>query len=474
MRKFLDIIGNRIVYACVLIVTLLLDTILIVHDYTGPLLKLFILWGAVIIAIDFFRGRNLWHTKNLKWLILFCAAYAVTTVLNRQSHFGDNVKTLAYMFVFFIVLYGHNSNISMDMWKKQVRVLSLVYVWATALLSTVCLLTYVFSINMQIEANDGYMYVGMCENRLWGVYNPNAGACIEVIAIFLSVGLLMTLKKRHIYKKVLLTINIIIQYICMLLTGSRTSLYAFIICSGAFCFFMLSKKNKRFSLKRAKGWAVNICISILVMGTIYSIGIPVKGAMAYVPKMVDVEIPGLNGAADKEKTSAKKKKNKVDLTRMEELEDRGGGLLTGRTYIWNAGLTALKQAPVFGLSKNATYDYAKEYIGDPQWLEHLKVSLHNVYITVLVASGGIGFVLFLIFIFLNVIPMLKTAITCQNQREYDLFIICMIIVGGLLIIECFEARIIYRTEVFNPLFWTICGFAYNYVEIIRKQEMIDG
>lgn len=173
----------------------------------------------------------------------------------------------------------------------------------------------------------------------------------------------------------------------MLLTGSRTSLYAFIICSGAFCFFMLSKKNKRFSLKRAKGWAVNICISILVMGTIYSIGIPVKGAMAYVPKMVDVEIPGLNGAADKEKTSAKKKKNKVDLTRMEELEDRGGGLLTGRTYIWNAGLTALKQAPVFGLSKNATYDYAKEYIGDPQWLEHLKVSLHNVYITVLVARA---------------------------------------------------------------------------------------
>lgn len=82
--------------------------------------------------------------------------------------------------------------------------------------------------------------------------------------------------------------------------------------------------------------------------------------------------------------------------------------------------------------------------------------------------------LFLIFIFLNVIPMLKRQLPVKIQREYDLFIICMIIVGGLLIIECFEARIIYRTEVFNPLFWTICGFAYNYVEIIRKQEMIDG
>lgn len=475
MKKLLDIVGNRIVYACVLIVTLLLDTILIVHDYTGPFLKAFIVWGVVIIAVDFFRGKYLWRTKQLKWLIMFCIAYAITTVLNRESHFGDNIKTLAYMIVFFIILYGHNRETSIDMWKKQVRIVSLVYVWATAVLSSICLLTYIFSINMQIEANDGYMYVGMCENRLWGVYNPNAGACIAVIAIFLTLGLLMTLKKCQIYKKALLILNIIIQYVCMLLTGSRTSLYAFIICIGVLAFFLFSKKYKRFSLKTVKGWALNILVSVLVMGAVYGIGTPVKAAMTYVPEIVDVKVPELNTKKENKKTNtSKKKKKKVDLTRMEEIEDRDGGLLTGRTYIWNAGLTALKQAPVFGLSKNATYDYAKEYIRDSQWLEHLRVSLHNVYITVLVASGGIGFILFLIFIVLNIFPMLKTAITCQERAEYNLFLVCMIVVGCLLIIECFEARIIYRTEVFNPLFWTICGFAYNYVEIVRKREMIDG
>lgn len=475
MRKVLDIAGNRIIYACVLIVTLLLDTILAVHDYTGPLLKLFIIWGVIIIGIDFLREKNLWRTKQIKWLVLFCIAYAITTFLNRQSHFGDNIKTLAYMIVFFIVLYGHSSHTDMDLWKKQVRTVSMVYVWATAILSALCLATYVFSINIQIKANDGYMHIGMYDNRLWGFYNPNAGACIDVIAIFLSIGLLMTLKKSRVYKKILLGLNIVIQYICLLLTSSRTSLYAFIICIGAFCFFMLSRKFEKLSLKTYRGWILSFLVSVLIMGGLYAVGTPVKIAMSYVPGAVNVELPEfITEQMNNKKTATTKKKKKVNLTRVEELEDRDGGLLTGRTYIWKAGLTALKQSPVFGLSKEATYDYAKGYIEDAQWLEHMEASLHNVYITTLVASGIVGFGIFIIFIILNIFPMIKVAFKCQNYSNYSLFIICMLIVGGLLVIECFEARIIYRTEVFNPLFWTICGFAYNYVEIIRKQEMIDG
>ena len=371
MRKVLDIVENRIVFACVLIVTLLLDTILAVHDYTGPILKLFIVWGIVIIVIDFFRERNLWHTKQLKWLVLFCIAYAITTFLNRQSHFGDNIKTLAYMIVFFVVLYGHNSDTGMDLWKKQVRTVSIVYVWATAILSALCLVTYVFSINIQIKANDGYMHIGMYDNRLWGFYNPNAGACIDMIAIFLSIGLLMTLKKNRIYKKVLLGLNILVQYICLLLTSSRTSLYAFIMCMGAFGFFMLGKKLEKFSLRTYKRWILSLMASVLIMGALYVIGTPVKTAMSYVPGAVNVELPEFITEHMNKKTTTKNKKKKVNLTRLEELEDRDGGLLTGRTYIWKAGLNALKQSPVFGVSKDATYDYAKEYIEDGQWLEHM-------------------------------------------------------------------------------------------------------
>ena len=70
-------------------------------------------------------------------------------------------------------------------------------------------------------------------------------------------------------------------------------------------------------MNTVKGWALNIFVSVLVMGAMYSIGTPVKEAMAYVPEAVNVEIPGLNAKNENKKTNTSKKK-KVDLTRMEE------------------------------------------------------------------------------------------------------------------------------------------------------------
>ena len=66
IRKIGNVFGSRVLFICVLMVTLLLDTILLVHDYTGPLIKLFLIWGAFVILWDVVNGHRLWNNKPIR------------------------------------------------------------------------------------------------------------------------------------------------------------------------------------------------------------------------------------------------------------------------------------------------------------------------------------------------------------------------------------------------------------------------
>ena len=461
IKKTGNLLGNRLLFICVLMVTLLFDTILLVHDYTGPLIKVFLVWGAFVILWNVFNGEKLWRTKPMLWLVLFSAFYAVTSIVTDRAYLVENIKTLAYMVVFFAILYGHDSHKSFEAWKKELKTIMKVFVGVTAVLGVVCLATFLFSIEGSIVTNHGTMYIGMCENRLWGLYNPNAGGAINLISIIFAMGLFLNVSEKR--SKILLGIHMGIQYACLLLTGSRTALYAFILCIGMYVFFMANAKNERFSVRTIKGFVLNSVLTLVTMLLLLGAGNVVKSGLSYVPPAIGrvmtaagIDIMGVNDS------------NRVELTRKEVLENREGGLLTGRMYLWKAGLSALKESPILGISKEATYDYAKEYIEDEQWLEHMEASLHNVYITVLVASGVIGLILFMLFLIHNVWGIFKTGFRKEPFDGYELFGICAVFVLGMLIIECTEARILYRTEVFNVMFWTICGYAYTYVEITGK------
>ena len=122
------------------------------------------------------------------------------------------------------------------------------------------------------------------------------------------------------------------------------------------------------------------------------------------------------------------------------------------------------------IHKNAIFDYAEEFVSEKQWRIALEVSLHNGYLTLLVASGIVGAVVFMIFLIWNIIPMIRSAFIQTKSKDYLLYIICLAITFSFLLVEFFEARILYRTEIFTAMFWIVCGFTYNYVEIVNNKK----
>ncbi len=445
----------------------LLNEIMSIHSYIGEFMKGFIVWGGIIIAANILEGvkekKRLQFNKYFSIIFLFILSYLVTIFINREQFLMENIKIWLYMIVLIFVLYGLKEQQNVNIWNCKLKRFFAFFLVCTFILSTICLLTYVFQINILIDEPDGYSHIGMYDNRLWGIYNPNVGSSLNALSIIISCGFLIEKKNKKI--TFFLIINLLLQYIHLLLTGSRTSFYTTIAGVALFGWFSGFRKIK--TVKRTI-----LCIGVALM--IFFSYNPVRNILSYLPIRVNsIEEVDNNTVNENKQEYETTSEGQVDLERLEKKENRSGGVLTGRTYIWSAGLQAWREHPLFGISKAATYEKASVYIEDPFWLPSLEASLHNIYITILVASGIVGLVFFMAFLIANIINYIKRVFREEKDYNFNMYITLLILLAIMLVTECMEGRIVYRTEVFNVLFWTLLGFASQFSMIKERDEMDD-
>ena len=152
---------------------------------------------------------------------------------------------------------------------------------------------------------------------------------------------------------------------------------------------------------------------------------------------------------------------RYDLTRIEKTEDRNEGFFNGRSDLWQAGLKAFVKAPIFGIGRENIYEKATENLHESRWAVNMRVGgLHNIYVTILVSSGIVGFLLMAIVAIGSAISIIKCLVKASSM---SIFMPCAAVITlYFYITEFVEARILYQVTIFNVLFWLILGFAYVY------------
>jgi hypothetical protein len=96
----------RFSFRCVFLAVTLMTAVPYLKWELEPYLKLFLLWGAVCVAADLYRGGKSLRDPSLWVLGIFCGAYAVSVFVNRSSNFSANLRNLLYMVIVFLVCYG--------------------------------------------------------------------------------------------------------------------------------------------------------------------------------------------------------------------------------------------------------------------------------------------------------------------------------------------------------------------------------
>ena len=130
---------------------------------------------------------------------------------------------------------------------------------------------------------------------------------------------------------------------------------------------------------------------------------------------------------------------------------------SGRTSLWDSAGKVINHHPIAGVG-NA--DMIQNVInarptGDLPGLEF--GGLHNIYIQIATVNGIISLTLFLLFILLAIIFIVKR-IDCLRKKEKMHMTIITSITIGVLAVNVFESTLIYGTSFISIIYWVYLGY----------------
>ncbi|MBE6062402.1 MAG: O-antigen ligase family protein [Clostridium butyricum] len=133
---------------------------------------------------------------------------------------------------------------------------------------------------------------------------------------------------------------------------------------------------------------------------------------------------------------------------------------SGRTSLWNSAEEVIKYHPISGVGNT---DMVSSVInvkpnGDLPGL--MTGGLHNIYIQIATVNGIIALILFLIFILLSLIFIVKK-IDCLRKKEKMHITIIISMIVGILAVNIFESTLIYGTSFISIIFWIYLGYVIS-------------
>ena len=477
---------NSIVFMtkCILLVMGLLTAIPLVNHVARDMYKLCCVWCFLLIVYFMVKRRkNYWKIEYVL-LFLFCGFYLLTIILGTRQHLINEIAILGYTGILFFSMTYCDRKQTQEQVKRELTIMAWIFVGITFLFSLAGLLMFLFSYSGELLYDGGSYIYGMWENRLWGLYNPNTGSTINYISIILSVLIF----KKNLWKKIFLAINIIIQTLCFILTQSRGGWVCIIV--YLFLYWMFVKEYKYQIKKVWKQWCYKIVIWGVICVLVVTGSSVMKKGLSNIPVMIEkMQIVGenkvteieeslqesiSNGSSEvqqeevrpSEQVSATELQDYIseegtNLERVDKKERNLESISTGRTGIWKIGFEAYKTHPILGIGYRSVDDVLKEKMTEWGYENSSGGGLHSIYVTVLVSSGAVGFLLFAFYI----VIILKKVVKCVFIKKMPQYVKAIsILIPVILVGELVESRIVLGINFLAILFWIIVGYVSFYAE----------
>ncbi len=454
VKKLTNVVWSREGCIGLFLLLMLLSSSPLLQMYVGPFTKVALLWGGVILIKDLFCGRALYKNRFSWILALFCCSYGISILLAGSGYLPANATQFCYMILIFFLLFSNPLQDSVSKKKDEVWQLTNLMIAGMAFMTLSCLILYLFMIDyVYITPAGEVMHTGIQFDRLWGLYNPNTGSTLCVLSIILSI---MQIQLRSCGKllKTMYAANMVLQYIYLLLSQSRTARYALYIVLAVLIFLILALRLKN------KGWhwlrtaIVSVLCPFVVIALLYATQPYIMKGLAVIPTAMQQQTIFKPGGTPQ--------KGPV-LSEREDIVKEDGDVTNGRTDIWKAGYRTFKKYPVFGVSREALSDQTAKYLDEDRQPNLVRGGLHNIYLSVLVCSGAAGFVILGFFalkaawlLFIKGHPKLH----CGRLWQWTLVAIPVYFA----IVEMFEARILFKASIFSAMFWLYLGYAVFFAE----------
>lgn len=443
--RFSKVFRNvRFIYMCAFLFALLfMRTIIPVSTFIpsavdSAVFSLLAVLGCAIIVVDFFTVKDMFRVKYWYILVGFLAAMFISALVNYQYEFFGNIKTLVFSAIQFLVFMPIASGWDRAKIKKSVRIIGDVLSIFMLICSVISISQFVLQIGYELTRAEGGQRIcqGFYESRLYGIYqDPNYASVTGVISAFLCMYNFS--KVKNIFFRVFYVVNIIVQYMYTVMSGSRTAEICLLGSIFLVGYFFFRKYCSKLDFKRVTVVLASAVLALCCAVTVYTSVPSTKYVLQFVPSLIS-------------------QKNNEPIT-FERVDVVGTSDVSNlRFKIWESGLEIYTGHPVFGTSPRAQLSIAEEEYPNG-FVAQKKYLLHNGYLNVLVSTGTVGAIIMLGYIVL-VLAQVWKKFFCKLQSSYDsMALIALVVVAIIAIATLFLTEIFFSNSVCALLFWFFLG-----------------
>ncbi len=415
--------------------------------FLGGLILLYRLINLKKYKIDF---------KNIL-LILFDCTLLIPAIIFRKYRLYLNIKFFILMMFQFGILYLYSNKYDE---KKRFNIIKLsnIFIFLTTLLVLgsfyVLLINYNHVINTAIDP----IVYGISYGRLYGVFwDPNIGALISSIAFIMALHKIVDSDNKFI--KIMNAILCLLFSLYISFSASRMGILLIIVGSLFYIILFLLSKHKK-----TKKVLITLIITFLL-----SVLISLQGSTTY-NKIVDFVNKEVTIVVNTKPNNHSKSSIKT-YSKMDRNYNPNNDISNRRIDIWKNGLEIVKKEPIFGIGHANVLPYVKDELPDSYIINNpqkIFTSMHSMFMDTLVSQGIVGLCLYLIFILITIILILKNLKYLVNLSIDNILFISIIVIE--FIASMFITEIIYIDSPMSVMFWICLGQLLNYVDFKRKEK----
>lgn len=376
-----------------------------------------VILGAGILALCYliYFAGTMKPSASLFLLAGFLVTLGISTILNREYEFTGNVFGMVTFISQLFVFYFLVPQISKEQltWCMKLTALVTSLFWTPGCI--ISLYQYIRNIHyVTMNTENHLIRQGITDGRLFGLFSdPNFAAFTSLLLILLLIFAIRNTSSKWLNGYHITCIVINLMYLIM--SNSRT---IYIAAVGTLLFFVLLKTYRNYVENMQKlsefflALVKNAAITLVAVVAAYSV--------------IFFPMKGLGQLAAPER-------NVHDMVREDVTTDN---ITNNRSTIWKNYLELYKEKPVFGFSIRSALPYATEKHPD-SYLATTQYVTHNGYLSLLIETGLLGFLIMGAFFVLAFIQSLhRVRQKARISDHYKLF--CSLTVAVLIFLMCFH------------------------------------
>ena len=440
------------------IICLFLCNVTPVLVFAYAALAVMMVWGVFLLVHNEIKKHTSLKTRYGFWLSLFLMCSVITALIHINANMLYNLHNLIMIFhcaLCFFIFYGVHTEKRLN-FRRELYAVCRFIVYTTTVLGTIGLACLIADIKFEILGMNFIVY----ENRFTGLYsNPNQLGFYAVAAIVCSHMLLkkdfISISGRERVSTIWIASCAAVNAISLMLCDSNGSLVLMIGYAIVYLVYKMFGSERRFSIKQV----VTKSMACLLAGAV------IVAALFFVRNIMQDGFTHIMKSGSEAIVIRGDVKLDIEEEGIITFEHENKNLDSGRFKLWEQAGQMFLQHPVMGVGKGNIYDYGRRmFVNGVKFsdkyglLAPLMTDFHNGYLTILVCSGVVGFLIFTIFGLKCIKHLSMHVFRRQNLKESTLpcmyAFLCSYVVYAFI-----EEALLFNLLFMVVFFWLILGYA---------------